>query len=383
MGRHDKMPSNSNPSQESFEDMKFRLQENYSDTAYESAQEQEPLAKNPTEQNVENAKTRLETLEGRGAEIRGKVTEKMKDFGRRSVSFMDRSIGRVASGAEKMKGKLSDAREYAGDLKDAATERVSQRQARKEQRRTAKERAISDQFNTAKADEAEALSGVRTGDAETFNYMEPGTKTEQAGRQQAKQEAVDAAHEEALAMKEQEDQAATERAEERERIAQEEKEERERAEKELQESDASYTKAESYLKSKYKGRNGKDLDLNAVKNELRFAFPSREQYILDAIEDAFNVFAGKKTKQAARAARIAKGKAKVAEVRHKSYEATRDRSSEAYQKALSSGKKLGRSIARFSRRAATTTKVAIGAARDAWKASKETLAVDTEPVTNE
>ena len=405
-------------------------------------------SKNPAETTVENATSRLESYEGRGAEIRGKIKDKLCSVGRAAGNLIrrnsDRFLGATVVGAEVTA-------EFASDIKDAASQRLAQRQDRRERRKARKERAKNEQFMAAKADEASLLAGVRPGDAETFNYMPRESKNERAGRRAAKQEAVDAAHTEALELNRQYDQAhaasvydeaqaanklrnehiealqlndqydktyaeqklwidaadktknpdaafatpanfnevqraAFDRAN-REAIDTKHEEalemqaqmDAERQAKEDAEYDAAYDKAEEFLKQ-FKGREHNIDDIRrAIRDEFGKELRSGKEYITGAIGDAVEVFEGKKSKQAARAARIAKGRAKIQETRIKMYEKGRDtvRNSEAYQRASGIKQRVGKAITRFATRARMT--------RDAWRDSKAATAPtgETESSTNE
>lgn len=349
----------------------------------ETTSEQAEPTKNTVETNIENATSRLENLEGRGAEIRGKMKEKLRSTGKAIGNYIRRTgdlvLGATVTGAEKTRSYMQSSAQLAGEVKDAASQRVAQRHDRSERKRLAKERSKSDEFNTAKADEAELLAGVRAGDAKTFNYMPRGTKNERAGRRQAKQEAVDAAHAEALSMKPEEDQAAAERAAEQERIEQAAREDAERQAKEDAEYDAAADEAETFLK-RLKGR--KDLSITDIRRLYNDEFgTNNEEHVQAAYDESFNVFLGKKTRQAVRAARIAKGRAKAKELRTKAYEATRDtvRNSETYQRATSRSRKIGKAVVRFASRSLGAAR----AAKTAWQESAPKPTAESEPTNNE
>ena len=366
---------------------------------------------NPAESTVISATSRLETLEGRGAEIRTNAKDTLRNTGRTIGNFIrrngDRAIGATVIGAEK-------AVEFAATFKYAASERLSQRQARRERTRTNKERAKSEEYNNAKQDEAEILASVQAGDAETFNYMPDGSKLEQAGRDAAKREAVDAAHSEALNLNTQYDTAyenqktwinaaderkdpkwmatpvnyndvqrsAVDRAN-REMLDSRYEEALIEAEARQEREDAEYDKAreeaEDFLEQ-FKGK--KDVSITDVRRVYKEKFgTTNSEHIQAAYDEAFSVFIGTKKPAAIRAARIKKGREKITALRRQ-YETSRDtvRSSETYQKARSLTSKIGKTISRFAKRTAK----AASAARDAWHESKPVSpATESEPSTNE
>lgn len=354
------------------------------DTSLETTQEQEQQATHPADTNVENAKTRLETLEGRGAEIRGKVTEKLKDVGRHTVSRIDRGIGRVASGVEKMRGKLTDAREYAGDLKDAAAQRIAQRQDRKERKTTAKERAQSDAYRNEQAEIA-AQKAREQAESDSV-YDEAHRENMNRDWQAAKQERMDTLHEEALEENERRDQEAAEKL--REEIEAERKKDRE--------FKAAYENAADYLKqfSNVKQENRKDL--KAV-FDAKFSQSGQEDHVRAGYESAFSEFEGKMTKSQAFAKRRGEAAQVIKNARANSREAVRGaaangkeriKNSETYQKAQSLRGKLGRITSAIASKARSVgTRIAgaasagFNSARESWQAT--TPSIEAEPVTNE
>lgn len=354
------------------------------DTSSESTQEQEPLAQNPAEKNVENAKTRLESLEDRGAELRGQATEKLKGICRGAVSFLDRQIGRVASGAEKMRGKITDAREYAGDLKDAAGQRMSQRQARKERKATAKERAKSDAYRGEQAEIA-AQKAREQAEADSV-YDEAHRENMNRDWQAAKQEHMDNVHEEALEENERREQEAAEKL--REEIEAERKKDRE--------FKAAYENAADYLKQFSNVNQENRKDLKPV-FDAKFSQSGQEDHVKAAYESAFSEFEGKMTKAQAFAKRRGEAAQAIKTARTNSREAIRNagtnskeriKNSETYQKAQSLRGKLGRMTSAIASKARSVgTRIAgaatagFNSARENWQAAAPST--EAEPVTNE
>lgn len=409
MPRKEAAPQTTNENTPSNEAPRLKIAERYQ---RESSVDQSP-AENPVDTTVEDATSRLETIEGRGSEIRTKIKETLRSVGRSVGNFIvrngDRALGATVVGAEKARDYTKSATEYAGDLKDAASQRYAQRVERRERREFAAQREISDQFNSAKTDEAELLSGVQAGDAETFNYMPEGTEAEQAGRRAAKQEAVDAAHEEAIERNAQYDtayesqkewiKAADERKDPEyltvlKGFNSEQRSAAERANREALESahlealdidesweetyDTEYDKAEAFL-ARFK--DNKDAQLTNILREFRTAFPSQENSHQWAYNDAFDAFAGNRLKSAAKAKRIKDVRAKATEFRRATYEASRDKASETYQRANGARKTIGRAIARFTGRTASAVKSGFSAFHTSWQETK--AVAETEPQTNE
>lgn len=311
-------------------------------------------------------------------------------------------------------------------------ERVKQYRIDREDRaRTAKVKHDRETV-TAFQNELRRLDQVRSDDPDGFNAKAKGLNKDHAKViDLAKRVKIDQAHEEALKMNGQYDKAykdqkewinaanerkdpkwmetpknfnsaqksASERAN-REEIEKShleaikenenfDKETRERLAKEDEAYGVKVDEVSKWLKERYGSLHGKNLDLAAISNELRSAFPSSESHLQDAVFDAFNAFGGKKTKQAARAARIAKGSAFLKESRKKAWDAGRN--SEIYQRTASVGKISGRAIARFAKGTASIAKRSFGAARaggsamrTAWQESKPTAPTsESTPVTNE
>lgn len=224
-------------------------------------------------------------------------------------------------------------------------------------------------YDKAKVAEANRLERGRKKNPDTFNRELRGNSLEQAAQRKARSEKIESDHEEALATKAEEDAAAEERREV------------ERRAKERAEYDATVSKVEDFLKQ-FKGR--KDKGFTEVRQELRSKFGKEmagDQHISDAVEDAFDVFAGKKMKKAARAERIAQSRAKAKELRTKAYESTRDavRDSETYQRASSRTRKIGRAVVRFASRSLGAAR----AAKAAWQESAPKPTTESEPTDNE
>lgn len=369
----------------------------------ESNGDQSP-AENPVDTTVEDATSRLETIEGRGSEIRTKIKETLRTVGRSVGNFIvrngDRALGATVVGAEKARDYTKSAVEYASDLKDAASQRYAQRAERRERREFTAERATSEQFYADRAEAAaqqeaidaaheEAIDADEQYDAAYANqqalnkaadsFKNPAYSTipesynseQRSAAERANREALMDAHLEAIA----EDDRRT--AENEARIAEEEA----RIEREGQEYSSTYAKAEDFL-AQFKGRKNTDLTeiRQALHSELSEELAS-EQHHIDAIDDAFGVFTGKKIKQAVRAERIAKGRARVTELRTAAYETGRDKTSAVYQTAKTRSKTFGKAIARFSKRTASAVKSSFSAFQTSWQETK--AAAEAEPQTNE
>ena len=227
--------------------------------------------------------------------------------------------------------------------------------------------------------ELNRLDSVATGDANDFNAKPEGIADDHdAILDAAKQDRVNMAHSEALEMNEQYD---SEKAAHEARVEQELRAEEARIAKEQAEYSETYDKVEDFLKQ-LKGR--KDMGFTEVRQALRSEFGKEmagDQHISDAVEDAFDVFAGKKMKKAARAERIAQSRAKAKELRTKAYESTRDavRDSETYQRASSRTRKIGRAVVRFASRSLGAAR----AAKAAWQESAPKPTTESEPTDNE
>lgn len=406
------------------------------DATENESRETTPDAVNPSDANVESAKSRIEKYRNEGARL-GEIG---KAISQAAIESGKIGLGATSYGIQNMvsRGKAAYAhiknraqqykryRDHGAALKENTAREKAARDAQDEAYASYEDNIATtreNEWNTEAITEVNRLRGVEAGDADSFNATEEDLTANQSNaREAAKNYVVGQAHEEALALNKQYDtayenqkawiNAADERKDPKwmatpinfndvqrsavdranremldsryeEALAEDERRENARIEQENEAYDATYDKAEDFLKQ---FKNRKDIGFTEARQALRAEFSKEygegKDYIVDALEDAFDGFAGKKLKQAARAARIAKGRAQIKAMRVKAVEASGNaiRSTETYQKARSLTFKIGKTISRFAKRTAK----AAGAARDAWHESKPVSpATESEPSTNE